>query len=111
MNLQYILEWIKPSNGFSGFRFSIAEALLTFRDVDDLKVHMDWEGLALDAQIENVRVGNTRTTPNGRIQRYFEIEFADPDARITLWSTAYEVTLLQDPVTSHVTSIPNTDPI
>jgi hypothetical protein len=106
MNLQYILEWVAPSDGSSGYRFSISEGELTFHDVDELKVSMDWSDAALDAEIAAVRISTTRTTPNGRLQRYFEIEFADPDAIISLWSTGYEVRLLHEPVISAVTSIP-----
>jgi hypothetical protein len=105
MDLQYILEWIPPSDGAAGYRFSISEGRVTFRDVDDLKVSMDWSGAALDSQIASVRVLRTRTTPNGRLQRHFEIEFAEPEAVISLWSTGYEVNLLREPVVSEVTNI------
>jgi hypothetical protein len=105
MDLQYILEWIAPSNGSADYRFSISEGRVTFRDVDDLKVSMDWSGAALDSQIASVRVLRTRTTPNGRLQRHFEIEFAEPEAVISLWSTGYEVNLLREPVVSEVTNI------
>ena len=106
MDVQYILEWLEPSDGSSGYRFSISEGRLTFQDVDDLKVSMDWSGAALDSQIASIRVLKTRVTPSGRVQRYFEIEFADPEATISLWSTGYELKLLQEPVISAVTSIP-----
>ena len=109
MDLQYILEWIEPKDGSSGYRFSISEGRLTFQNVDDLKVSMDWSGAALDSQIASIQVLKTRTTPNGRVQRYFEIEFADPEAVISLWSTGYEVELLREPVISAVTSIPLSD--
>ena len=106
MDIQYILEWIEPNDGTSGYRFSISEARLRFRDVDDLKVALDWSGLALDSQIASIRMLKTRTTPTGALQRYFEIEFADPEAIISLWSTGYELALLHEPVLSNVTSIP-----
>jgi len=106
VDLQYILEWIEPSDISSGYRFSICEARLTFRDVDDLKISMDWLGAALDAQIDALRIVQSRTTPTGRVQHYYEIEFSEPGANIALWSTGYEVALLQDPVVSDVTYIP-----
>jgi hypothetical protein len=109
MNLQYIVEWITPRPPTSGYRFSISEGRLTFRDVDELKVSMDWSSAALDAQIAHVQILKTRMTPNGRLQRFFEIEFADPDATISLWSTGYEVRLLHEPVISTVTSLPQSD--
>src|SRR5262245_16955568 len=109
LSLHYILEWITPTGGSSGYRFSVSEGQLTFRDVDELRVSMDWSGAALDAQIAAVRSLKTRTTPNGRLQRYFEIEFADLEGIISLWSTGYELGLLQEPVISEVTSIPLPD--
>ena len=109
MNLQYILEWITPANSSAGFRFLVSEGQLTFRDVDEVRVSMNWSGAALDAQIAAVRILKTRTTPNGQLQRCFEIEFADPDGIISLWSTGYEVGLLQEPVISAVTDIPLSD--
>lgn len=109
IDLQYILEWIAPSEASSRYRFSICEARLIFQGVSELKVSMDWSGSALDAQIGTMRVLHSRTTANGQTDRYFEIEFADPDAIISLWSTGYEVILLQAPVISDVTSIPLSD--
>jgi hypothetical protein len=109
MNLQYILEWITPPNVSSAYRFSISEGQLIFRDVDELRISMDWSSAALDAQIAAVRILKARTTPNGRLQRHFEVEFADPDAVITLWSTGYEVRLLHEPVISEMTNIPLSD--
>jgi len=109
MELQYILKWIQPIDGSSDYRFLISNGRVTFRNVDDLKVSMDWSGAALDSQIASVRVLEKRTTPNGQAQRNFEIEFADPDAIVSLWSTGYEVQLLEEPVLSEVTSIPLPD--
>jgi hypothetical protein len=109
IDLQYILEWIAPSDASSGYRFSICEAWLMFRGVSELKVSMDWSGSALDSEIGAMRVLKSRTTPNGQLDRYFEIEFADPDGIISLWSTGYEVSLLQEPVSSEVTSTPLSD--
>jgi hypothetical protein len=67
---------------------------------------MDWSGSRLDSQIAAVRVLSTRTTPKGHIERFFEIEFSEPDASISVWSTGYEVILLDEPVISKVPSIP-----
>jgi len=109
MDVQYILEWIEQSGGSSDYRFSISEGRLTFQNVDDLKVSMDWSGAALDSRIASIQVPKTRTTPNGTVQRRFEIEFSEPEAVISLWSTGYEVELLREPVISPVTSIPLSD--
>jgi len=109
LNLQYILQWISPVGSSTGYKFSICEALLTFQSVSELKITMDWSGSALDSEIGSVQVLKSRTTPNGNIERYFEIEFADPDGTISLWSSGYEVVLLQEPVISDVASIPVRD--
>jgi len=110
VDLQYILEWIEPSNVSAGaYRFLVSEALLVFRGASELKVSMDWSGSALDSEIGAVRILRSRTTPNGQVERYFEIEFSDPDGIICLWSTGYEVNLLAEPVISAVPSIPLPD--
>lgn len=106
MDIQYILEWIRPSDASSKYRFLICEARITFRSVSDLRVSMDWSGSALDAEIGAVRVLQSRPTPNGKVERHFEIEFSDPDGVISLWSSGYEVTLLQEPITSETPTIP-----
>ena len=106
MDLQYILKWIEPSDSASSYRFSVSEARMIFHNVDDLKVSMEWCDAALDSEIASVRILKTRTTPNGNLQRYFEIGFAEPEAMISLWSTGYEVELLQEPVTSDLPTLP-----
>jgi hypothetical protein len=107
LDLQYILEWIEPSNASHGaYRFLVSEARLVFHNASDLKVSMDWSGSALDSEIAAVQVLGTRTTPNGQVERCFEIEFADPDGTILVWSTGYEVVLLREPVLSQVPCIP-----
>lgn len=110
IDLQYIVEWIEPNEASSRtYRFRVSEAQLVFRNASDPKVSMDWSGAALDAQIAALRVLESRTTQNGQVERLFEIEFADPDGIISLWSTGYEVFLLEEPVVSDVPSISVSD--
>ena len=104
LNLQYILEWIPPADATAGYSFLVADAQLTFRSSAEVRVAMDWMTSALDAQVGAVRVLDTRRTPNGAVQRRFEIEFADPEGAITLWSSGYDVLLLEEPVISPVPS-------
>jgi hypothetical protein len=104
VDLQYILEWIEPTASFAGYQFSVCEARLVFQSVSDLKVQMDWSSSPLDAQIEGLRVAESRATPNGGTERLFEIEFADPEGSISLWSSGYELVLLGEPVLTTVTS-------
>jgi len=105
VDLQYILKWIEPSDAASGYRFLICKGELIFRSVSELRVSMDWLGSALDAEIGALRVLNSRTTPSGQPERHFEIEFADPDGTISLWSTGYEVVLWTEPRESLVPSL------
>ncbi len=106
LDLQYILQWMPPASATAGYSFLVADAQLTFQSSAEVRVAMDWMTSALDAQVAAVRVLDTRHTPNGAIQRKFEIEFADPEGGITLWSTGYEVLLLEEPVISPVPSPP-----
>ena len=109
MSIQYILNWIAPVEGSSWYSFSVCEARLTFRSVSELQVSMDWGDAMLDAEIDVVRILKSRTTPNGSPENYYEIEFNTPEARIALWSTGYEVVLLEEPQLSSQTSIPISD--
>lgn len=107
LDIQYILKWIEPSDVSAGaYRFLVAEAHLVFDNVSDLKLSMDWEGAALEAQIDALRALESRPTPNGQIERRFEIRFSDPDGFISLWSTGYQVILISDPVVSAAPSLP-----
>ncbi|MCR9166583.1 MAG: hypothetical protein NXI35_38315 [bacterium] len=109
LDLQYILKWIEPSAASASYRFLVSEARLIFRDASDPKIAMDWDGAGLDSQIEGVRELGSRTTPNGQLERFFEIAFADPDGKISVWSTGYEVILLTEPLVSEVPTIPLSD--
>jgi hypothetical protein len=100
------LEWIPPSDPSGGYSFSIAEARLIFRDVDDLKIVMDWAGTVLDVQIDRLRVVKSRTTPTGLTQHYYEFDFSEPQAELGLWSTGYAVVLLNEPERSTATNLP-----
>jgi len=105
IDLQYIVEWVQPIDPSRGYRFWISEARLTFRDVDDLKLSMDWSGTSLDAQMETIRVLKSRATPAGLSQRNYEVVFSTPEGSISLWSTGYELALLEKPLLSEVSSI------
>ena len=106
MDIQYILEWIIPTGSSSAYSFMVCEAQITFRNVYDLQISLEWVDGVLDAQIDGMQVTNVRTMRNGEIQRHYEISFSTPEANITLWSAGYEVSLLGEPVLSAVTSIP-----
>lgn len=110
LDLQYILEWIEPTEASSaGYHFRVADAQLVFRSARDPKVSIDWSRAALGAQISVLRVLQSRTTANGQVERLFEIELAEPEGTILLWSTGYEVLLFEEPVVSEVPRIPLSD--
>ena len=106
LDLTYILEWIPPVDAGGTYRFRVCEATLIFRDADDVKLAMDWSGVALDGEIAGIRALEERTTPNGRSQRLFEFELSEPDGALSLWSTGYELELLGEPVLASEETIP-----
>lgn len=100
LDLDYVLEWIEPAKPEQGYRFLVSQALLTFRDVDDVRLSIAWSGGALRAEIAKLEVLESRSTPNGQTQRLFSIEFSDPDGTLSLWSTGYQVDVLSEPTTA-----------
>jgi hypothetical protein len=107
--MQYIIEWIYPTNTHSAFQFLLCEARLIFSSVSELIVTMDWSGSALDCEIGSLCILNSRKTPNGETERHFEIDFADPDGIMSLWSTGYKINLLGEPVIASAPSMPTDD--
>jgi hypothetical protein len=109
VELQYILQWIPPKDGTAEYRFSICEAQVVFHGVSDLKVAMDWSRAGLDAEIAEISVLESRSTPNGSTERHFEISFANLEGSISLWSTGYHISLLNEPVISTTQTLPLSD--
>jgi hypothetical protein len=72
--LDYILEWRKIEN--SGFDFLIAPAVLTFENVSDLKVELDFYQTALE--IDEIQKIGSCISPNRKMILYnYEVVFFD----------------------------------
>lgn len=101
LDLDYIVEWLAPTQPESHYRFRVAKAKLLFANVDDVSIALDWERSSLRAQIETIVAAESRSTPSGMVQRRYEIELAEPAGSVALWSTAYSVVLAHEPVETH----------
>jgi hypothetical protein len=96
--LQYITNWIAPIGGAVKYQFEIAEAELTFRSVSEIVVSFDWSRCAFTVQIDDLRILESRPTPSGVMDHHYRIDFSNPYAFITLWSTGFDLKLLHDPI-------------
>lgn len=109
LDLQYIAQWMPPDDGVGSFRFLVAEATLTFENAADVQVTMDWTRCGLDAQIDSLEVIAERRSPTGALSRHFEIEFSEPAAKISLWSTGFRLVLHHEPILARTTWLPLRD--
>jgi len=97
VDLDYIVEWILPSEALAAYRFRVSSGSLVFADASGVKANLDWSGAGLEAQISSLWLDGERTTPNGSKQHRYVIDFSDVDGSISLWATAYEVLLWTEP--------------
>ena len=102
VDMQYILRWIEPDKDSANYRFLVAKARLLFHNADSVRLSMNWDKVALDAEIDTVRIEQYRHAPSGTRERRFEIDLANPEGHIGLWSTSYEVLLFDNGVISDV---------
>ena len=108
LRIQYIVEWIAvPNTGY--YRFRVSNSVLVFRDVESPQVDLNWSDAALDCQNDEMLIAGSRLTPNGSVQRQFEVLFSNPAARVSLWASGYEVRLLQEPMLADTPWIPISD--
>jgi hypothetical protein len=95
--IQYILQWVPQGAGEISYAFWISPTTLTFRNVEDPEVILQWHRLSLDCVIFNLVKGNSRPTPNGVDTYYWTFELSEPNGSITLWATGFELKVLQPP--------------
>jgi hypothetical protein len=92
LDLDYILEWLPPVGGVH-FRFRIAPAILTFSDVADLRLHVDFTSAALGP----FSIGDVKRTAidNQTGARYFEwtIEVSWPRGSILFGASGFKQVL------------------
>jgi len=104
LDLDYILEWIKLASGDVGFR--IAPATLTFHDVTNLIVHLDYatptaalEPFSLDS-IERIEEERARYTAV-----IWRLKVNWPDGYISFEASGFEQRLKGGPVVSQKQSL------
>lgn len=99
-DLDYIVEWVQPTDSQRGYRFWISPAELRFSDVDDLRIELAWIGLTLDCSIQDLHRREKRATPNGKTQWRWELELAAPQGAIVFWATDFELKIQGPPTLS-----------
>ena len=99
-DLDYIVEWVPPTDGEQGYRFWVSPAELRFSDVDDLCIELSWMGLALDCSIQDLHRREKRTTSNGKLQWRWELELATPQGAIVFWATDFDLKIQAPPTLS-----------
>jgi hypothetical protein len=108
-HLQYITRWIPPTGGAVNFRFEIADAELTFQNVSETMLSFDWGLSPLTARIDRVTTVKSRTAASGVVEHHYRIEFTQPRAFVTLWSSGHVVKLLHEPVLCDRQHLPTRD--
>ncbi|WP_332759649.1 hypothetical protein [Streptomyces sp. MT206] len=63
LDLDYIVRWVHPVPPATHFSFWISPATLVFEEVFDLQGDLDFQGSAVDLEIDGVRTDWCRTTP------------------------------------------------
>lgn len=85
LDLDHILEWLPPRDPGGRFRFRIAPARLTFREVSDLRIEIDWA--APTADMTPFSIGEVSRSkleyPNGYSSWAWTIEVNWPVGSIT----------------------------
>jgi hypothetical protein len=97
LDIDYILEWITPSEGESYYSFVVCPASLRFNNIDETRIDLDWKKDALYAQMEEITRCDARRTPNGCIEWLWEINFSSLEGRISGWATGFELLLVGSP--------------
>jgi hypothetical protein len=97
LDLDYILEWLRPSQG--AFAFRIAPATLTFREVYDLRIEIDYEapsaGLVPFSIAEIEREEAVAGHSDG-----WRIQINWPNGRISFRASGFNQELRAEPITT-----------
>lgn len=97
VDLDYIVQWVAPSEALGSYCFLVSRASLVFENADDVSVTIDWAGAGLEAQLSGLRLDGERSAPSGVKQQRYVLEFSNVDGGIALWATRYEVHLWTEP--------------
>jgi len=101
LDIDYILEWLPPED--NRFKFRISPATLTFHDVTDLVISVDYASSTASLQpmtIQEIKK-EAKLYPNGYSSFTWEIEMNWPkDSFLKFVSRGFTQTLRKEPVVS-----------
>jgi hypothetical protein len=100
-DLDYIVQWVKPSEDDRSYRFWICPAELQFKNVDDVEMILRWKAVPLDCCMDELHRTGSRTTPNGTLQWQWALELSEPDGCVSLWATGFDLRILEKPILSN----------
>ncbi len=100
LDLDYIVEWVKPADRDGAFRFWTSKAELCFGNVDNLEISLSWDQCLLECQIQDIHRRESRNTPNGTTQWRWELELSSPEGEVSFWATDFQLRIVTSPVLS-----------
>jgi hypothetical protein len=104
--LDYIAEWVNPTETDKYYKFWICPAEMRFEDVDDVSIGLQWHRQIMECRIQHLQRRDQRHTPNGAIQTRWEIDLAAPSGGISVWATCLSLAILGPPVLSETQNLP-----
>jgi hypothetical protein len=107
VDLDYIVEWVNPSQQDDPFRFRISRASLDFNNIDELCIDLHWKNAPASCQLAALDRAESRQTPNGAIQWRWVMDFQSPSGEIAFWATGFSLTLLHAPSISERQTLPS----
>jgi hypothetical protein len=103
LDLDYILEWLGPTE--SSFAWSVAPATLTFLDVFDLRIEIDYA--AATAGITPFSISDiTRETTGEGARSNWKIELNWPKGALTFSASGFRQMLRAEPIVSQTQGLP-----
>jgi len=105
LTLEYIVEWVAPTETAGCFRFWICPAELEFENVGDVSLDLGWESAVMECRIQDLYRRGERRTPNGGVQTQWDFELSTPSGRITIWAAAWILRIVGPPVLTKTQSL------
>jgi len=88
LDIDYIYDWLDGEG--ADYNFLISPATLTFQNVSNLKINLDWKEYALDLCIFSIDRLNPRKTANAKMTEYdWEILISWPEGKISFCATGF----------------------
>jgi len=107
LDIDYIHQWIEGDG--ENYEFLISVSTLTFLNVSNLKIDVDWNDASLEMSIESISRSNPRGTLNKKLVDYdWEIALNWPSAesKITFISTGFTQLSREKPAVYEEQKIP-----